>query len=87
MNIPIGFLNQSFGDANAMIREQIINLLHNRNLSAFRDLEVVAADGVVTLRGKISSFYHKQLALSHSKRVAGSYQLVDEIIVESATQP
>ena len=75
------FLDQQFGDAFAAIREQIISLLRERNFSAFKDIEIDASDGVITIRGNTRSFYHKQLALTHSKRVAGQYPLVDEIVV------
>ena len=83
MNIPIQLLKVQLGEKNAVIREQIIRFLHSRNSCAFRDLEVEAADGVVTLRGNTRSFYHRQLALTHSKRVVGDCLLVDEIVVRN----
>ena len=83
MNIPMQFLKQQLDDANVLIREQIISLLHDRNFSAFKNVEVLAADGAITLRGNVRSFYHKQIALTHSQRVAGSYPLIDEVVVDN----
>ena len=66
-----------------MVRDQIIRFLHELNFSAFRDLEVESADGVVTLRGMVQSFYHKQIVLTHSMRLVGQCKLVDELIVQN----
>ena len=82
MNKPISLSNSRF-DANTLMRERILRALHNLNFSAFRDLEVVAADEAVTLRGCLRSFYEKQVVLSHSMRIMGNYKLVDEMVVQT----
>lgn len=55
---------------------------------ALRYLQVEALGSTVTLRGLVTTFYERQLALQCSRRVAGVRQLIDEITVqELAPQP
>ena len=82
MNIPIQFLNKQLSDANAVVREKIIHLLRKQNFSAFSDLEVIARDGVVILKGFTRSFYDKQIALNHGRCIAGPSNVIDEIVVQ-----
>ena len=82
MNIPIRFLGNRLNDKDAVMREQIIRVLHNRDLSAFKNLEVESIDGVVTLRGSTRSFYDRQIALTYTKAVVGDCPMVDEIVVQ-----
>jgi|GEM_PF-2465547 len=53
-----------------------------RHFASLRSLQVRADSGVVTLRGRVHSFYEKQLAQHLSRRVAGVHSLVDEIEVD-----
>jgi osmotically-inducible protein OsmY len=55
--------------------------LANQSRSAIRAVEVAAAKGVVTLRGRVHSFYEKQLSIHLAARVAGVRRLEDELIV------
>jgi osmotically-inducible protein OsmY len=48
-----------------------------------RTLEVEAHDGVVTLRGRVPSFYARQLAIACARRVAGVRTVVDQINADS----
>ena len=45
-------------------------------------LEVSTSDGVVKLRGRVGSYYHKQVAQAAALTVIGSRRLVNEIEVE-----
>jgi len=44
-------------------------------------LTVLVADGTVTLRGELPTFFLRQLAVERARHVAGVCQLVDEIEV------
>ena len=46
-------------------------------------MHVQADRGVVTLTGRVGSFYYKQLWLSGAQRVAGVRRVIDEIEVVS----
>ena len=55
---------------------------------ALRYLQVEARGSRVTLRGLVTTFYERQLALQCSRSVAGVRELIDEITVrELAPQP
>ena len=67
--------------ADADLRRRVVAFLASRQLAALRNLEVEAHGGTVTLRGKVQTFYEKQLTQQCSRRVAGVVRLVDEIDV------
>jgi osmotically-inducible protein OsmY len=46
-----------------------------------RRVEVLVKDGIVTLRGELSTFFLRQLAAERTRRVAGVRLLVDQIEV------
>jgi osmotically-inducible protein OsmY len=52
--------------------------LHRHSLT---DLEIKAENGVVTVLGRLSSFYEKQLALAGCRRVAGVVKVDEKIEV------
>jgi osmotically-inducible protein OsmY len=58
--------------------------LSGRSQPALRNLEVSAHRGTVLLRGRTQSFYHKQLALELTRRVAGVIQINDELVVDDS---
>jgi osmotically-inducible protein OsmY len=55
--------------------------LAHQSRPAIRAVEVAAAGGVVTLRGRVYSFYEKQLSVHLAARVAGVRRLEDELLV------
>ncbi|MBW3595927.1 MAG: BON domain-containing protein [Planctomycetes bacterium] len=63
------------------LKRRIVNFLHQRHVPSLRGINVLVRDGVVTMRGVVDSFYHKQLCLNCCQRVAGVVQLNDEIEV------
>jgi len=46
-----------------------------------RQLEVAANNGTVTLRGRVFSFYQKQLCQNVCRRMAGVAQFIDAVVV------
>ena len=61
------------------LARRVANLLWQR--SSLRRVNVFAQDGRVTLSGTVHSFYERQLCISGAQRVAGVYELVDQIKV------
>lgn len=59
------------------LTRRVLNYLYGRYLPALRRLEVEASEGTITLRGRVNTFYEKQLAISSCQRVAGVHKLVD----------
>jgi osmotically-inducible protein OsmY len=55
--------------------------LADRHLPGLRQLEIEASNGTVTLRGRVRSFYEKQLCQNVSRRVSGVVQFVDAVVV------
>ena len=86
MNSTLQTLDKQLSNSMAAILEQITNVLHSRNFSAFKNLKVEGTNGVVTLKGSTRSFYHKQLAMNHIKTFAGNLKLIDEIAVQNFSQ-
>jgi hypothetical protein len=64
------------------LRRRISSYLGSRHFPAFRQLDVRVADGAVTLTGRVSSFYEKQVALDTCRRVAGVLSTIDQVQVE-----
>jgi osmotically-inducible protein OsmY len=65
------------------LRRRIVNYLISRQIPGARSLLVRAESGVVTLAGKVDTFYYKQLCTHSCLRVAGVLGLIDEIEVAS----
>jgi len=63
------------------LKRRVISYLVGRRVPALRDIEVSAVGGTVVLRGKVGSFYEKQLCIHCCRRVAGVVRLVDEVDV------
>jgi osmotically-inducible protein OsmY len=65
------------------LERRVHNFLAGRFLPALKRLAIEADGGVVTVRGQVSSFYEKQVALHCCQRVAGVRELIDAVDVES----
>ncbi|HET6882328.1 MAG TPA: BON domain-containing protein [Pirellulales bacterium] len=63
------------------LERRVVNYLAERHVPALRYLEVEAHNGTVTLRGRVQSFYEKQLCQAVCRRVAGVVRFVDAIDV------
>ena len=63
------------------LERRIKSFLADRHFSSLRRLQVEAQAGIVTLQGRVASFYEKQLSHQCCRRVAGVLELVDRIDV------
>ena len=66
------------------LERRVVNYLISRHIPAGRVLEVEAENGVVTVRGRVKTFYQKQVCAHTCRRVAGVHELIDAIEVGAA---
>ncbi|HEY4311795.1 MAG TPA: BON domain-containing protein [Pirellulales bacterium] len=62
------------------LERRIATSLADRQMPGLRQVKVAANNGTVTLRGRVRSFYEKQLC-QNVCRVAGVVQIVDAVVV------
>ena len=65
------------------LAHRVRDAFRDRKLLAGFDLSITAAQGRVTLRGKVRSYYSRQLLVHSCLRVPGVRGVVDEIRVET----
>ncbi len=65
------------------LERRVTAFLADRNIPALRRLGVRSHRGVVTLRGRVRTFYEKQLSGQSARRVAGVVDVIDATEVES----
>ncbi len=65
------------------LERRVTAFLADRNVPALRRLGVRSHRGVVTLRGRVKTFYEKQLSGQSARRVAGVVDVIDAIQVAS----
>jgi osmotically-inducible protein OsmY len=63
------------------LERRVTNYLAGRHVPGLRHLEVEARNGTVTLKGRVYSYYEKQLCQAVCRRVAGVVAYVDAIDV------
>lgn len=63
------------------LEHRVINYLAQQHFPQLHAVEVRARQGVVTIRGCVSSFYERQLCIHCCQRVAGVVRLNDQIEV------
>ena len=76
-------MNRSI-DAN--LARRVVAYLFSRHVAELRHLNVEAICGIVTLRGRVSTFHQKQLCLNCCQRVAGVVRIDDQISVGDGSQ-
>jgi len=69
-----------------VLAKNVRNFVLDRIQPATNHVEVDAHCGTVTLRGRVGSFYQKQLWLHGAQRVAGVRRVVDELDVVRNTR-
>jgi osmotically-inducible protein OsmY len=79
---------QSFGAAgesksaeNTQVAREVTGALVATGRTPLRRVQVLATNGVVTLRGRVSSYYLKQVAQAVALRVDGVCQVYNEVHV------
>ena len=63
------------------LEHQITHHLAETNRPGLKRLAVSVADGRVTLRGSVASFYEKQIAIQTCRVLAGMEELTDAVEV------
>jgi len=73
----------SFGILNTDqdLERRVFQYLLDRRMPGLRQLSVEAHGGTVTLRGRVRTFYEKQLCTNICRRVAGVIRLEDLVAV------
>jgi hypothetical protein len=79
----VNLLNASpANSADRDLARRVTTFLSTQHRPALRNLEVEVSEGTVTLRGRVATFYEKQLSGQLARRVAGVIRLVDDVIVK-----
>jgi osmotically-inducible protein OsmY len=78
----VEILDTAVESADADLEKRTRIFLAQKNVSAFRRIAVSVSEGTVRLRGRVRSFYEKQLCLNCCQHVAGVIRVIDEIDVE-----
>ncbi|MFN0017648.1 MAG: BON domain-containing protein [Pirellulaceae bacterium] len=81
--LPSPVLEQTDDD---LLARNVVNFILPRVYPISNHVQVEANRGVVTLTGRVGSFYYKQLWLSGAQRVAGVRRVIDEIEVVNLSQ-
>ena len=68
-------------ESDALLVRRVRQTLADLHVPILRTLDIVAVDGVVTLRGRVRSYYERQLAHANVRRLTGVARLVEEITV------
>lgn len=62
------------------LTRRVMNFLR-QHFPRLRTVEVEARQGIITIRGRVNSFYERQLCIHCCQRVAGVVRLNDELNV------
>jgi len=73
--------SQTMQDSDRALEDRVMRFLEAKHVPALRYLEVKAQAGIVTLTGRVYTFYEKQLCNQCCRRVSGVRQLVNEVDV------
>jgi len=65
----------------SQLERRVRGTLWALHVPALRFLEIEAHDGVVTLRGRVRSYYERQLAQTRARNVPGVDRVVDALTV------
>ena len=70
-----------FAEADRDLLLRVKGFLHQRGYGPHRTLAITVERGVVLVRGRVPTYYLRQVAVECIKRVAGVTQLIDRIEV------
>lgn len=65
------------------LERRVLNFLISRQVPCAHQIDISADGGVVTLRGRVASYYHKQLCVHCAQRVAGVIRIIDQVRVKA----
>lgn len=74
-------LTMSVEHADGDLERRVVSTLMERQVPALRQITVAVSNGIVTLKGRVQSFYVRQLCLICCQRIVGVRKLVDLIEV------
>ena len=60
---------------------RVRNFLSQQGVNSAHHLNIEVNDGTVTLHGRVSSFYERQLCISCCQRIAGVARFIDNLTV------
>lgn len=83
-------MNQNEGSISEMDRDlaiRVTSFLRQSSVPTLRRIAVEVRSGIVTLHGRVHTFYQRQLCLQCCQRVAGVIRLIDQIEVEPFEEP
>lgn len=78
--MPLDELPLSESDHNLL--QRITDFLYQKGYSPHRDLEIRVEQGVVLMRGRMATFYLRQVAIECVRHVAGVTHVIDLIEVD-----
>ena len=76
-----------FSPEDSQLAHRVKLFLASQPRASLRYLQVETDGSAVTLRGLVTTFYERQLALQASRQVAGVRHLIDEITVQEPIVP
>jgi osmotically-inducible protein OsmY len=74
-------LDQQNDASNLDLTARVRSFLSERHFPALRQVEVEVRGETVILKGRVSTFHERQLAIAFCQRVAGVYDVVDCLTV------
>lgn len=72
-------------DSDLDLARRVASFLAERHVPGLRNLEVKADHGVVTVSGRVLTFYEKQLCNQCYRRVSGVLQFINAVDVVGTT--
>jgi osmotically-inducible protein OsmY len=82
-SLPTPSVVSKNSNSDEVCQNRIQHLLHGAR-PEFRHLQVTSNRGIVTVAGRVASFYHRQLAIQCCQKAAGSNRINDQLQVETA---
>lgn len=79
--LPQPQASQSSRPQDGELQRRIVNYLFAKGLTGLQHLEVEVHGAVAVVRGRVSTYYEKQLVTSCCQRVAGVVQMSNEVEV------
>jgi osmotically-inducible protein OsmY len=67
-------------NSDEVCQNRIQHLLHGAR-PEFRNLQVTSNHGIVTVEGRVASYYHRQIAIQCCRQAAGVFRINDQLQV------